>query len=129
MRWIPVAGLVVLAVLALAGVPPVPAYHYPAPDDGPAWPWVIAELGVFAVIMLPRFKTYVGTRALLVAGLVFLAGAPTCLGAMGHAMTMYPRTLDPHASWVVAAFLWQLGVALVTGIAWLRRHPRPPRAA
>jgi len=129
MRWIPVAGLVVLAALALVGVPPLPAYHYAAPDDGPAWPWVIAELVVFAVIMAPWFKTYVGTRAVLVAGLVFLAGAPTCLGAIGHAKTMYPRTVDAHGSWVLAAFVWQLAVAIVAGVAWLRRHPRPPRDA
>lgn len=113
-----------LAALVLAGVPPLPAYHHVAPDEAAAWPWVVGELVVFVAIMAPPFKTYVGTRALLVAVMACAVSAPSCLAGLGHPRTAYPREVDPHMSWTLAAFAWSAVVAVVAGITWLHRRRR-----
>jgi uncharacterized membrane protein YdcZ (DUF606 family) len=119
-RWIAVFGLVVLATLALAGIPPIGAYEYAAPDQSSPWPWVIGELVVFAAILGAPVETRLGTRAALVCALCIAAAVPSFLGALGHAKTAYPRVIDVYTSWVIAAFLWSLAVAIAGGVAWLR---------
>jgi hypothetical protein len=118
-RWIAVFGLLAVATLALAGVPPIRAYEYAAPDASSSWPWVIGELVAFAAILAAPVKTRLGTRAALVCALCVCAAVPSVFAGLGHPKTAYARVIDVYTSWVILAFLWSLAVAIAGAIAWL----------